>query len=94
MIKTKRKEGIIKQVFRIEVSSFGSPKKFLVDNGGEFNNEDFHSLCENVNICILTAAAESPSSNDLVKRHNAIVGYAVTKTMEDADCDLWQQRAH
>ena len=24
-----------------------SPKKFFIDNGGEFNNEDFHSLCEN-----------------------------------------------
>ena len=76
------------------MSSFGSPKKFLVDNGGEFNNEGFHSLCENVNIRIFTAAAESPCSNDLVKRHNAIVDYAVTKTMKDADCDLWQQRAH
>ena len=48
VIKTKWKEEIIKQVSRIWVSIFGSPKKFLVDNGGEFNNEDFHSLCENV----------------------------------------------
>ena len=65
-----------------------STKKFLVDNGGEFNNEDFHSLCENVNICILTTAAESPWSNGLIERHNAIVGYTVTKTIEDAGCDL------
>ena len=80
--------------------NFWVPKKFSVDNGGEFN-KDFRSLCENVNICILTTATESPWHNDLIERHNAIVGYTVTKTMEDAGCDLdslyhgqWQQRTH
>ena len=70
------------------MSIFGPPKKLLVDNSGEFNNEDFRSLCEYVNICILTNAAESPSTNGLIERHNAIVGYTITKTMEDAGCDL------
>ena len=70
------------------MSIFGSPKKFLVDNDGEFNNEDFQLLCENVNICILTTAAESPWSNSLKERHNAIVGYTVSKIMEDAGCYL------
>ena len=88
VIKTKRKEEIIKQVFRIWMSIFGPPKKFLVDNSGEFNNEDFRSLCEYENICILTNAAESPWSNGLIEKHNGIVGYTVTKTMEDAGCDL------
>ena len=88
VIKTKQKEETIKQVFRIWVSIFVSPTKFLVDNSGEINNEDFCSLCENVNICILTTAAESPWSNSLIERHNTIVGYTVTKTMEDDGCDL------
>ena len=70
------------------MSIFGSPKKFLVDNGGEFNNEDFRSLCENVNILILTTAAESTWCNGLIERHNAIVAYTVTKTIEDAGCEL------
>ena len=70
------------------MSIFVSPKKFLADNGEEFNNEDFHSFCENVNICMLTTAAESPWSNDLRERHNAIVGYTVTRTMKNAGCDL------
>ena len=69
VIKRKRKEQIIKQVFTIWLSIFGSPKKFLVYDGGEFNDEDFCSLCENVNICILTIAAESPWSNGLIERH-------------------------
>ena len=88
IIKTKRKEQIIKQVFRIWVSIFGSPKILLVDNGGEFNNEHFRSLCENVNIRILTNAAELPWCNGLIERHNAIVAYTVTKTIEDAGCEL------
>ena len=69
------------------MSIFGSPKKFLVDNR-EFNNEDFCSLCENVYICILTTAAESAWSNSLTERHNAIIGYTITKTMEDTGCGL------
>ena len=72
------------------MSIFGSPKKFLVDNGREFDNEDFRSLCENVNICILTTAAESLWTNGLIEKHNAIVGYTVTKTMEDDGCNLEQ----
>ena len=70
------------------MSIFGSPKKFLVDNGGEFNNEDFRSLCENVNILILTTAAESTWCIGLIERHNAIVAYTVTKTIEGAGCEL------
>ena len=39
----------------------------LVDNGGEFNNGEFTSLCENFNINIKTTAAESPWSNGLIE---------------------------
>ena len=67
---------------------FGSPKKFLVDNGAEFNNQEFISLCENVNIHICTTAAEVPWSKGLVERHNAILAYTVTKTIDDVKCDL------
>ena len=37
---------------------------------------------------ICTTAAESPWSNCLTERHNAILGLTVTKTMEDIKCDL------
>ena len=68
-------------------SIFEPPKKFLVDNGGEFN-EDFHSLYENGKNCILTTAVELPWSNGLIGKKNSIAGYTVTKTMKDAGCDL------
>ena len=44
-------------------------------------------LCENVNIHVCTTAAEAQWSNDLVERHNAILGYTVAKTIDDAKYD-------
>ena len=88
VIKSKCKEVIVKKIFQIRTSLFGSPKKFLVDNGGEFHNHKFISLWENVNICICTMAAEAPWSNGLVKRHNAILGYTIAKTIDNVKCDL------
>ena len=88
VIKSKRKETIVKKVFQIWISIFVSPKKFLLDNGGEFNNHKFISLCKNVDIHICTMAAEAPWSNGLVERHNAILGYTVAKTIDDVICDF------
>ena len=88
VIYTKRKEEIIKKIFQIWISIFGSAKKFLVDNGGEFDNDEFRSLCENGNIRICTTAAESPWGNGIVERHNATLGFSVQKIVDDLKCDL------
>ena len=90
VIYTKRNEEIIKKIFQIWISTFGSAKKFLVDNGGEFDNDEFRSLCENVNIRICTTAAESPWSNGIVERHNATLGFSVKKIMDDLKCEKTQ----
>ena len=88
VIHSKKKEVIIRNIFKHWISIFGHPKKFLVDNGGEFCNEEMITLSENFNIRICTTAAESPWSNGLVERHNAILGLTVSKTIEDTKCDL------
>ena len=88
VIYTKRKEEIIKKIFQIWISIFGSAKKFLIDNGGELDNYEFRSLSENVNIRICTTAAESPWRNGIVERHNATLGFSVQKIMDDLKCDL------
>ena len=41
LIKTKRSEKIIRNIFLMWISYFGHPKYFLNDNGGEFNNERY-----------------------------------------------------
>ena len=53
--------------------------------GGVFERQCCFSktLCENFNIRICSTAAESPWSNVLIERHNAILCLTVTKTMED-----------
>ena len=38
LIKSKKKEVIVEELFKIWIKIFGYPEKFLADNGGEFNN--------------------------------------------------------
>ena len=83
-----RKEEIVAAVLRIWVSIFGSPKKILSDNGGEFSNEDFADMAAKLNTKITTTAAESPWSNGMNERHNGILGEMIKKTMEDSKCSL------
>ena len=78
----------MKNFFAIWISIFGPPKTVLSDNGGEFANEGFIDLCQNLNINFITTAAEAPWSNGLVERHNGIIGDAVSKVMEDTNCSV------
>ncbi|XP_057299172.1 uncharacterized protein LOC130629827 [Hydractinia symbiolongicarpus] len=79
VIHSKRKEVIVKKIFEIWIGTFGCAGKFMVDNGGEFDNSEFIDFCENFNIRVVTTAAESPWSNGIVDRHNAIIGETVRK---------------
>ena len=38
VVYTKQKEKIIEKIFEVWISTFGCANKFLVDNGGEFDN--------------------------------------------------------
>ena len=69
VIPSKKRGVIIDAVLKIWVSIFGSPKKILSDNGGEFTNDDFAEMAEKLNTKITTTAAESPWSNFLQKQH-------------------------
>ena len=88
VIPSKKRGVIIDAVLKIWVSIFGSPKKILSDNGGEFKNDDFAEMAEKLNTKITTTAAESPWSNGVNERHNGILGEMVLKTMEDTHCSI------
>ena len=60
VITSKKKELIVKKNFQYWMGIFGHTKKTLVDNGGEFDNTEFQTLCEKFYIRIYTTAAESP----------------------------------
>ena len=88
VIRSKTPEVVIREVFRIWISIYGCPEKFLSDNGGEFSNDDFREMAEKMNITVKTTGAEAPWSNGLCERHNQIIAEMLTKTMADTHCDL------
>ena len=80
---SKEPKEIIGGVIKAWIALFGPPKKFLMDNGGEFVNEKFIELAEAFNIRIMTTAAESPWSNGLVERHNGTLAATLDKVLAE-----------
>ena len=83
IIYSKCKEVIINKIFKHWLTLFGTPNLFLSDNGGEFNNDVFREMGEQLNINIETTAAESPWSNGIVEKHNGIIRNMVEKVLLD-----------
>ena len=54
---------------------------FLLDLGGEFANQDFLDMCENLNIFVMNTAAESPFSNGLCERNHTVIDEMVHKIL-------------
>lgn len=88
VLPSKRKEEIVEKFFMHWVCIFGTPKKILFDNGGEFCNELVEEMSELLNTEILTTAAESPWSNGITERHNAIIASMVDKVLLEVKCSL------
>ena len=89
---------IVEALFRIWISVYGPPDKFMSDNGGEFANADFLSLCEQFGIVVKTTAAEAPWSNGIVERNNQTVARSMDKVIADTGCSpdfalLWALNA-
>ena len=88
VIRNKKPATIIDNLFKIWIGIYGSPKQFLSDNGGEFNNETFRDLCEKLNVTVRTTAAESPWSNGICERHNAVLADMIRKVIHDTGCNI------
>ena len=88
VIYSKKKGVVIDAFLKHWVSIFGTPRKVLSDNGGEFANYEFIDMCQNLNINFITTAAEAPWSNGLIEKHNHVVGGAVDKIQEEVDCSV------
>ena len=79
--------GNCEEIFNNWIAYFGAPQKMLTDSGGEVANETFREMNEKLNVCSDTTAAESPWSNGIVERHNAILYESMMKTINDTHCD-------
>ena len=88
LIYSKKKDVIVKKIFQIWLSYFGSPEKFHSDCGGEFVNEVFTEMAEMFGVKISTTPGESPFSNGIVERGNAMLYETMMKTKEDSNCSL------
>ena len=88
VVRGKLAKTILKGVLNLWIHYFGSPRRFLTDNGGEFANEEFKTLCEKFNIVSITTPGESPWSNGVVERHNGLLMETVRKVIDECQCDL------
>ena len=70
------------------INIFGVPDKILSDHGGEFNNDHLRDMSENLNTKVLTTAAESPWSNSVCERHNAVISSMLDKIITETGCEL------
>ena len=87
-IPSKKPAVVLNAIFKNFIAIFGSVDKYLTDNGGEFVNQEFLEKCEKFNINIKTTPAESPWSNGMVERHNAVIANMLDKVLADTDCNF------
>ena len=87
-VSSKDPDECIDAFFKIWIVIFGPPQRILSDNGGEFINHKFKSLCHAFNIKHDATAAESPFSNGIVERHNALLGQMTLKVRHDTKCSI------
>ena len=57
-------------IYRRSQPVYGSCEKILVDNSGDFDNDELINLAKQFGITIKTIAEESPWSNGIIERHN------------------------
>ena len=69
VIPDKKPESVVKAFMDNWVLGFfGVPKHaIMVDNGGEFNNPQVKSMCEKLNLKLITTGALSPWQNGIVE---------------------------
>ena len=88
--KSKDPKEIVEKIMETWLGTgLGAPVKFLCDNGGEFANNIFMDMCENMNIQVKHTAAYSPFSNGLCERNHAVIDEMIAKIMtEQPDLSL------
>ena len=62
---------------------FGAPMKFIADNLGEFVNDEYRDVCQNLNIEVCNTASYSTWQNGFCERNHAVVDDCVAKILEE-----------
>ena len=88
VINDKKPATILQNLFVSWISIFGPPRKILSDNGGEFCNSEMVEFAETFNVKLMATAAESPWSNGICERLNAVLGSSVNKIVQENNCNV------
>jgi IS30 family transposase len=71
------------------VCRFGVPRSLTVDNGKQFDSENFKDLYTSIGTKIAFASVYHPESNGAVERANRIVFSAISKTLFNLRKGKW-----
>ena len=55
---SKNQHSIVDAIMKAWISYFGKPRKFIADNGGEFNNAAYRDMCDVLEVEILKTAVK------------------------------------
>ena len=88
VLKSKKAEVVVENMFKMWISLFGCPLEFRSGNSSEFDNEQFRDLGETVDIKVRTTAAYSPWANWLCEGYNRVLGELIDKILEEVECSL------
>jgi transposase InsO family protein len=71
------------------VCRFGVPSELTVDNGKQFDSQDFRDFCFSIGTKLAFASVYHPQSNGVVERANGKIFIAVKKMLLDEKKGKW-----
>jgi transposase InsO family protein len=71
------------------VCRFGVPSELTVDNGKQFDSQDFRDFCYSIGTKLAFASVYHPQSNDVVERANSKIFTPIKKMLLDDKKGKW-----
>jgi IS30 family transposase len=63
-----------------------------VDNGKQFDNQDFKEFCDSIGTKVVFAVVYHPQSNGVVERANDKISSAIKKRLLDDKKGMWAEQ--
>jgi IS30 family transposase len=71
------------------ICCFGVLRHITVDNGTQFDSQNFREYCESLGIQLCFASVKHPQSNGVVERANGIICIGISKCLVGLSKDKW-----
>ena len=73
------------------ICRFGVPRTLTVDNGKQFNSDNFKEFYKNIGTKVAFASVYHPESNGAVERANRVIFLAIAKTLFNLRKGKWAE---